>query len=253
MHDHHFLTLPVCKDDGTIVGVVNVMDVINGCGGVDGWRAVFDSVLEIEDDSSAYYSTAPSVSLPKSQTSRYMRAAAAPFKSPVITVSKDTPMATPSKIHGNIPTTLEFREGQDFDEGAMSLNDTFLSEMHMVTFKVVDLSGHTHRLKSDTKIASLQKGFAEKVGVSNKSKLRFKFVDEEGDAILVTTDDDLAEAVSIARASSKGGVPVVKLTAVEIEEKGALDPMLLAGVGTAVAVIGIAAMIMLRPYRPRRY
>lgn len=248
MHDHHFLTLPVCKDDGTIVGVVNVMDVIHGCGGVDGWRDVFDSALEIEDDGSA--SAAQSALRPKSHASKSIPATA---RNPVITVSKDAPMATPSKIPGNIPTTLEFREGHDFDEGAMSLNDTFLSELHTVTFKVVDLSGHTHRLKSDTKIASLQKAFADKVGMQNKTtSLRFKFVDEEGDAIMVTSDDDLAEAVKIARASfsaSKGGFPVVKLTAVEVEEKG-LDPMLLAGVGAAVAAAGIAAMmIMLRPRR----
>jgi signal-transduction protein with cAMP-binding, CBS, and nucleotidyltransferase domain len=49
MHDNKFLTLPVCEDDGTVVGLVNVMDVIYGCGGVDGWRSIFSTALDLDD------------------------------------------------------------------------------------------------------------------------------------------------------------------------------------------------------------
>jgi CBS domain-containing protein len=49
MHDNKFLTLPVCEDDGTVIGIVDVMDVIYGCGGVEGWRSVFSSSLELDD------------------------------------------------------------------------------------------------------------------------------------------------------------------------------------------------------------
>ncbi len=50
MHDNKFLTLPVCEDDGTVVGIVDVMDVIHGCGGLDGWRSIFGSALDMADD-----------------------------------------------------------------------------------------------------------------------------------------------------------------------------------------------------------
>jgi len=243
MHDNHFLTLPVCEDDGTIVGVVNVMDLINGCGGADGWRAVFDSALEITDE----LSTHPSVS---NSEQKKPTQSIPPQKSQVITVSKDAPFVSP-RGKSNIPTTLEFNDANNFDEG--SLNDTFLTEMHMATFKVVDASGHTHRIKAETKIASLRKAFAVKIGAKDPDLLRFKFVDDEGDAILVTTDDDLLEAVKLSRASagsSRGESAVVKLTATEISEQTSLDPILLAaGAAVGLAVVGIVAMIMTRPRR----
>ena len=49
MHDNKFLTLPVCEDDGTVVGLVDVMDVIYGCGGAEGWRSIFSSALDLDD------------------------------------------------------------------------------------------------------------------------------------------------------------------------------------------------------------
>merc|ERR1712232_173077 len=62
MHDNKFLTLPVCEDDGTVVGLVDVMDVIYGCGGAEGWRSVFSSSLELDDLSE----TASAYSAPRS-------------------------------------------------------------------------------------------------------------------------------------------------------------------------------------------
>lgn len=52
MHDNRFLTLPVCESDGTVVGIVDVLDVVYGCGGADGWRSVINSAFDVQDDSS---------------------------------------------------------------------------------------------------------------------------------------------------------------------------------------------------------
>jgi signal-transduction protein with cAMP-binding, CBS, and nucleotidyltransferase domain len=52
MHDQKFLTLPVCEANGSVVGLVDVMDVIHGCGGAEGWRSVFSSAMEMDDDGS---------------------------------------------------------------------------------------------------------------------------------------------------------------------------------------------------------
>ena len=52
MHDSGFLNLPVCEDDGAVVGLVGIMDLINGCRGADGWRLKFSSTMELGDDAS---------------------------------------------------------------------------------------------------------------------------------------------------------------------------------------------------------
>ena len=52
MHDNKFLTLPVCEDNGTVLGLVDVMDLIYGCGGTEGWRSIFGSAMDVADDGS---------------------------------------------------------------------------------------------------------------------------------------------------------------------------------------------------------
>jgi CBS domain-containing protein len=53
MHDNGFLTLPVCESDGRVVGLVDVMDVVYGCGGAEGWQSVFSSAMDIDNVSEA--------------------------------------------------------------------------------------------------------------------------------------------------------------------------------------------------------
>jgi len=50
MADQKYLTLPVCEDNGEVVGLVDVMDVIYGCGGAEGWRSIFSNAMDIDDD-----------------------------------------------------------------------------------------------------------------------------------------------------------------------------------------------------------
>jgi len=50
MHEYKFLSLPVCESDGTVVGLVDVMDLIQGCGGAEGWRSIFASINDDCDD-----------------------------------------------------------------------------------------------------------------------------------------------------------------------------------------------------------
>ena len=49
MHDSKFLTLPVCESNGTVCGVVDIMDLIYCAGGVVGWGSIFFIAFEIED------------------------------------------------------------------------------------------------------------------------------------------------------------------------------------------------------------
>jgi len=247
MHDNKFLSLPVCEEDGSVVGFVDVMDLIHACGGAEHWRSIFEAALQIDDGSSAYESTATP-----------------PIKNELTTIkiSKNAPMvSSPPKIPPNIPSTLEFHKGSnDFDE--TTLNDTFrmdtgsfLSDVNAVTFKIVDPDGHTHRIRSDLKIRSLREILDEKLKGRAKN-LTLKFFDEEGDAILISTDDDLVEAVNLAKSASHGNKVVVKLVAEPDKGNSDVpDPMLLAGIGAAVAVV-VLGFLMLgssRSQRPTRY
>ena len=239
MHDNKFLTLPVCEEDGTVVGLVDVMDVIYSCGGVDGWKSVFESALDVDE------SVAESQSVSKApETSRKM-------DSRLIKVSPDAPFVS-SPLPSHIPSTLEFTEGvhpDDFDADM-----TFTSDMKglpistvgpTIVFKVVDHNGHTHRLRCECTLSSVMKAFVKKV---KKKNIKLKFVDDEGDAILITSDEDLAEAVKISQSSGNWGPKsVVKLTAVETE--GQLDPTIVAGAAAGVALVGILVIAMLRPRR----
>ena len=50
MHDNKFLNLPVCESDGTVCGLVGVMDLIYGCGGAEGWRSLFNKTMRMSGD-----------------------------------------------------------------------------------------------------------------------------------------------------------------------------------------------------------
>jgi CBS domain-containing protein len=247
MHDDKFLTLPVCEEDGKVVGLVDVMDVINSCGGAEGWRSVFDSALDVSDDTvTENQSTAGLTERPKNSYSASVSAK----KSPIIKVSRDAPFVM-SPLPGNIPTTLEFAEDdqQDFDGDITLLSDTRYTTSQSsygptVQFKIVDPSGHTHRVRSESKLSRLLDAFAEKVKI-NKNSIQFKFVDDEGDTILITSDDDLIEAIKLSRTSgSSTSKSLVKLTAVEIQRQ--LDSTMLAGAVAAMAVAGIFAISLFR-------
>ena len=81
--------------------------------------------------------------------------------------------------------------------------------------------------------------------------------DDEGDAILISTDDDLVEAVNLARKATHGGKVVVKLVA-ELDSGSSSDgpdPMVLAGIGAAVAAVAIGVLMTMSggSQRPTRY
>lgn len=249
MHDNRFMTLPVCEEKGSLIGIVDVMDLIHACGGAEHWRSIFEVALQVDDISTNASTTTPPV---KNEIS-------------TIQISKDAPMvSSPPRIPSNIPSTLEFHKGlnEDFDE--TTLNDTyrmesgsFLSDGNAVTFKIIDPDGHTHRIRSDTKILVLREALEEKLkGRTNLKKLSLKFFDEEGDAIFISTDDDLAEAVAIARNASQGNKFVVKLVA-EQDKRSSNGPeqILVVGIGLSVAVafVALGALLFSPKQKASRY
>jgi hypothetical protein len=115
-------------------------------------------------------------------------------------------------------------------------------------FKVVDDEGRTYLIRSDGNYIKFVKALSSKVKKElDPKKIELKFIDEEGDAILISSDDCLAEATATAK---QKGMKTAKLT-LSIPSSSsssmALDSktMAIAGGGVA-AIIGIAAMVLLK-------
>ncbi|KAG7356863.1 cystathionine beta synthase domain containing protein [Nitzschia inconspicua] len=240
MHDNKFLTLPICSDSGAVVGLVDVMDVIHACGDASHWRAMFDASLDIEEPLEIQSTATPAL---KNNV-------------PLIKAAKGAPMVSSApNIPSNIPSTLEFENGVEEDFDDPTLNDTLrfdagslLSEVNVAVFKIVDQQGHTHRIRSEARIMNLKIAFAEKtsLGRAETKDLRFKFVDEEGDAILVSSDEDLAEAIHLSRNSAQNGSAAVRLLVdVKRDTTISLDPnLMIAGAAATLVAIGAAMIIM---------
>jgi signal-transduction protein with cAMP-binding, CBS, and nucleotidyltransferase domain len=238
MHDHNFLTLPVCESDGRVVGVVDVMDLIYGCGGAEGWRSIFDSAMDIEDDGS------------ETQTAKIGTTSS---RAPVIQVAPDAPFVS-TAVPNNIPLHVEIDEARS---DHCSLNESLITDPKGFTsaaspygsnvgqtaiFKLTDPSGHTHRIRSELSVTSLLGLLVKKMGGRvDAESIHMKFVDDEGDAIMITSDDCLAEAAQLAQ---KSGSEVVKLSVTVVKPKLAImedkTQMAIAGAAAAVAVGAIA-------------
>jgi CBS domain-containing protein len=230
MYDHKFLTLPVCESNGKVVGLVDVMDVIYGCGGSEGWRSIFASAMDMYDDEEESKSIAVSVASKGSKTSQSNRA-----------------------LPPGIPSNLEFEKLQGsllsqrlFPEGEDGSNTT---DLEKPVFKVVDPTGKTYKIKCESRILDLLNAVSEKTLIP-RSSIQLQYVDEVEDVVTMTCDDDVIEVWNLAK---KSGAKIAKLSAVacETKAKAAKDQqiMIAAGVAAAAALGGLA-FVLLRP-RPK--
>lgn len=247
MHDQRFLTLPVCEDDGTVIGLVDVMDVIYGCGGADGWRSIFNSAMEIDDTSVSISETSKTRATP-ARSQRPQQALKAPYSTPYLS---DIPL--------NIPATLEFVDGDGHnsftgstigDERGVSklmspdeMSGSLGISSHSVVFKVSCPLGSTHRIRCEPTFDDLVNSIVAKIAIP-RNRIRIEYEDDEGDTVVISSDDDVAEASNLAR---RAGKKLAKLSVVEgqLESKSSASRML--GGFTAVALLGALAFAFLRP------
>ena len=226
MHENKFLTLPVCEDSGDVVGVVDVMDVIYGCGGAEGWRSIFDSAMDGVDDATdneSTYSQGQSISVP-------MLTAAPVIKVPVVSFPPKIFVEPP--VNTNIPVNININadgNSQDLSFGGSHVgsmhdmgrgdgvslldNETMsysLSVDHNFVFKVVDSrTGNTYRIRCEHKFAKLLTAVSEKLGNEVEvSTIHLSFVDDDGDSVLLKDNDCLIEAVHTAKSAGKQALKI---------------------------------------------
>jgi len=117
-----------------------------------------------------------------------------------------------NELPSHIPSQVEFDNGVCTD--VRSLGDSFIDKPPVVRldapnslkatsdklslFKIVDEEGHTFLLRCDKTFTSLVNSVSEKLDGIDCSLIRFYFIDGDGDTILITSDDCLNAAASLA-------------------------------------------------------
>jgi len=179
MHEYKFLSLPVCESDGSIVGLVDVMDLIIGCGGSEGWRSIFSSIAADggdDDDDDGTASVQSSLRAPPS-TLRM--------------VGKNRNGSQLSKYDALPDSPGQSIAPSDFTRNTM-VGEEFV-------FKVVDSGGNTHRIRTESNnVAKLLKVVGDKLG-KDADQLTLKFKDDDGDVVVISCDDSLRDAVESAK------------------------------------------------------
>jgi PB1 domain/CBS domain len=248
MHSERFLTLPVCEEDGTVVGLVDVMDVIYGCGGADGWRSIFSSAIESMDDGTNSVGHGSTAKASVTSALRKSTRTKAPSVTPYVT---DLP--------GNIPLVLEFKDddhvsftGSTIGEDRVAFKSSLLTSPEDVSmgtsvagaaYKIGCPNGSTHRIRCEPKVEDLFDAITEKIRIP-RSRLRVEYEDDEGDVVVITTDDDVLEAWNHAR---KAGKQVAKLSVVERGQSFDQNPAVFVGAGvTALALLGVLTFTLMR-------
>ncbi|KAL7538744.1 hypothetical protein ACHAXR_012350 [Thalassiosira sp. AJA248-18] len=230
MHDNKFLTLPVCEDNGRVVGLVDVMDCVYASGGAEGWKSLFDTALDQDDVSSVYSAEDTSQKRP-----------------PVMVTSHPN----------NIPLHVDVGNGLSGDQDSIGESLTLnlqaavspkpvrpKSLYDLVAYKIVDSAGQTHVIRAGKTVDSIVEAMEGKIPNLNPSATVFKYFDDEGDEILITSDECVEEAV---RSSVQAGNKNVKLSMKTSSSSLNNNTVLLAGGAGFVAAVAIAAMVLLKP------
>ena len=230
MHDNKFLTLPVCEDDGRVVGLVDVMDCVYASGGAEGWKSLFDSALDQDDVSSVY------------------SADDASQKRPPIMVTTHP---------NNIPLHVDVGKGLDGDHDSIGESLTHhnpvsrvgtpkrgdRSSADVVAYKIIDDSGQTYVIRAGKTVESITNALEGKVSKFDPSTTVFKYFDDEGDEILIKSDECVEEAVS---SSAQAGNKNVKLS-MKTTSSSNNNTLLLAGGAGFAAALAIAVTVLLKP------
>ncbi|KAL5383225.1 hypothetical protein PMIN06_011852 [Paraphaeosphaeria minitans] len=214
MHDGHYLNLPVMSDAGEIVGMVDVLkltyatlDQINNISTQDGEGPAWNKFwLSLENETESMMSgegrsaMAPGTPDHRSMVSHDMHR-------PHLADRGDSVLPNDSASHvGNSP-----------DASALGGASHPLLEDTPFAFKFKAPSGRVHRLQviSSAGIEELIAHVAAKLGSEDldalggaptfedgkisKSGFALSYLDNEGDTVSITTNEDLVEAISLSR------------------------------------------------------
>ncbi|KAK9321638.1 hypothetical protein V1517DRAFT_169949 [Lipomyces orientalis] len=224
MHDGHYLNLPVMGDDSEIVGMVDVLKLtyatleqINSMQTADNEGPAWNKFwLSLDNDTDSVHSD----HLSHRATTPYSDSIQPPPSSPPIVMQSEFQYGTDVEPGDS---------ASHFAEETAITNPSLLgrpAEESPFTFKFKTPSGRVHRihLSASEGFLSLREVIAAKLGPENKSLggpgeydeegkmvkpgFAVSYLDDEGDAVLVTSDLDLFEAIQLARRANLDKVDI---------------------------------------------
>lgn len=232
MHNGHYLNLPVVEDDGRLVAIVDVLKLTyatleqmnsmaaenatgNESEGGPMWGRFFDSIGHDDNDSvvSGSFAGTQGSSFPLSPQGLNLQ------RSPGSEVHPNDSASVIDDDNGSVLDGYPKKKGFQVPSGAIPApvdDGTYV-------FKFRTPSGRTHRFQSrHDDIEHLREIVAGKLAIDpffteNKSAtegedhadpndFHLSYTDADGDSVLMTSDDDVADAVKIARASKSDRV-----------------------------------------------
>jgi CBS domain-containing protein len=226
MHENKFLTLPVCESNGSVIGVVDVMDCVYASGGADGWRSIFNQAMDCDDLTDTASVQRNKTVLDQDDFSfdgNRMRSA----------------MATSHP--NNIPLQVHVGGG---DQESTGESWTQINAANIVVYKVVDDEGHTYVIRAGRTIDSVTKALEGKVSNFDPSNTVFKYFDDEGDEVLIKSDECVEEAVS---SSILAGNKNVKLSMKAVCGSSKNKSLMLAGGAGLAAAVAFTVLVLLKP------
>ena len=152
---------------------------------------------------------------------------------------------------GKIPNVVNPRTsvrdaGSKMTDNADRSTDQF-DGADAVIFKVTDPNSNIHRVRCVPRLSTLCKMVAGKIGGgTDPSSLQIQFVDDEGDIVLVTTDEDLGEAVSISKASGQKAVKIKVVFGKNGLSAMLEDPVMLGIAGAVVVGVVVLGFVLSR-------
>jgi len=272
MHDHGFLTLPVCTDE-VVVGVVDVMDLILSYGGADVWKSLFDSTFSISDDESERGSIVSNNNYFRQQAPILSHPTPAPLKAdPSLLVAGDVPRTinTTNEVESDLdskddvslsdtlqksimdasmssPSAPVFSSGiVEASSNNNSNNNTTPNVAETFTFRVVDSKGNNHSIRCKAKFDALQENISNSFGVGI-SILELKYIDEEGDALLITSDGCLEDGIAEAKKYGNSSLKIVASSSGKAQ--GDNTTLIIGGALAGALVLFSVVLIAAKPRR----
>ncbi|KAF2661619.1 CBS-domain-containing protein [Lophiostoma macrostomum CBS 122681] len=219
MHDGHYLNLPVMSEAGEIVGMVDVLkltyatlDQINNISTTDSEGPAWNKFwLSLDNETESMMSGEGGSRVPGTPDARSM-------------MSHDHPR--PGLIDRGdsvLPNESASHHGDSPDHSALAGAPPLAPEDEPFAFKFKAPSGRVHRLQvvASGGIEELVSRVAGKLGGEietiggiptfdegkiSKSGFALSYLDNEGDTVSITTDQDLVEAISLSRLAHRDKV-----------------------------------------------
>lgn len=260
MHQRKYLHLPVRDHDGTILGLVDVMELVANATSGWKWGDIFENMLDNDkyDELETSSITASSVPEIHHDVPVNIPRPVLPKKVVPIVVDRTVPLAVSAPtVKQTIPKNNSLfsvhPNVDNHDTASVMCKREFL-------FKLTDHLANVHKIKCSIENFDIfQSAIAKQLNLQ-PSEITIKYVDEENDEILVSSDTALSTAVDYAVAKNIGMLKIKSYLIADTSKSMSATPknsvvppptesssgMIPLVVGVVVAVVAVVGFAVLR-------